>query len=296
MYKNLHLKLFINSFSLKINSTFLLYSELYWVFLLLLEINTLIPLKWQMCFWWSDVNLFTILHTHIHTHIRLLIFVLFSLLSLSHSVVASLPGGFHVQLVLLEWSAAAAAPKAATASARRLRWKRPAFITVCAFWVFCLFFFLVFSFFFVHSSTFVCVQLLWQFIHQAAKRANNNNDSEAHTTREADQLRRAAAAPAPLLLLLLFPLFFILFTSRYWVSAYKRITCIAISAASVVVVECFTVTMQTFCHTHDKSLFFVPLSEPLSPSHSSAASSHPHTSFSLSSAALLAPLTHAWSS
>lgn len=68
MYKNLHLKLFINSFSLKINSTFLLYSELYWVFLLLLEINTLIPLKWQMCFWWSDVNLFTILHTHIHTY------------------------------------------------------------------------------------------------------------------------------------------------------------------------------------------------------------------------------------
>lgn len=57
-------------------------------------------------------------------------------LSLSHSVVASLPGGFHVQLVLLEWSAAA--PKAATetASARRQRWQRPAFITVCAFWVF----------------------------------------------------------------------------------------------------------------------------------------------------------------
>lgn len=238
---------------------------------------------------------YTHTHTHTLTHIRT-IFAAVSL-SLCHSVVASLPGGFHVQLVLLEWSAAAAAPKAATASARRLRWKRPAFITVCAFWVFCLFFFFLvfFSFFFVHSSTFVCVQLLWQFIHQAAKRANNNNDSEAHTTREADQLRRAAAAPAPLLLLL-FPLFFILFTSRYWVSAYKRITCIAISAASVVVVECFTVTMQTFCHTHDKSLFFVPLSEPLSPSHSSAASSHPHTSFSLSSAALLAPLTHAWSS
>lgn len=116
-------------------------------------------------------------------------------------------------------------------------------------------FFLVF-FLFVHSSTFVCVQLLWQFIHQAAKRANknNNNGSEAHTTREGDQLWRTAAAPA---LLLLLPL--LLSTSLYWVSAYKRITCIAIAAASVVV-ECCTVTMQTFCHTHDKSLFFVPLS------------------------------------
>lgn len=136
-------------------------------------------------------------------------------LSLCHSVVASLPGGFHVQLVLLEWSAAA--PKAATetASARRQRWQRPAFITVCAFWVFfCLFYFWSSSCFFVHSSTFVCVQLLWQFIHQAAKRANknnNNNGSEAHTTREGDQLRRAAAAPALLLLLLLF----LLSTSLY---------------------------------------------------------------------------------
>lgn len=115
MYKSLHLKLFINRFGLKINSTFLLYSELYWVFLLLLEINTLILLKWQMCFWWSDVNLFTILHTQTHAHTHTLthirtIFAAISLsltLSLCHSVVASLPGGFHVQLVLLEWSAAA---------------------------------------------------------------------------------------------------------------------------------------------------------------------------------------------
>lgn len=148
---------------------------------------------------------------------------------------------------------------------------------------FCLFYFWSSSCFFVHSSTFVCVQLLWQFIHQAAKRANknnNNNGSEAHTTREGDQLRRAAAAPALLLLLLLF----LLTTSLYWVSAYKRITCIAIAAASVVV-ECCTVTMQTFCHTHDKSLFFVSLSlhmtasPPLSLSHFSVASSHPHSSF-----------------
>lgn len=158
MYKSLHLKLFINRFGLKINSTFLLYSELYWVFLLLLEINTLILLKWQMCFWWSDVNLFTILHTQTHAHTHTLthirtIFAAISLshsvtLSLCHSVVASLPGGFHVQLVLLEWSAAA--PKAATetASARRQRWQRPAFITVCAFWVFLPLLFLVFFMFF----------------------------------------------------------------------------------------------------------------------------------------------------
>lgn len=92
MYKSLHLKLFINRFGLKINSTFLLYSELYWVFLLLLEINTLILLKWQMCFWWSDVNLFTILHTqtHAHTHTLTHIRTIFAAISLSHSLTLSL--------------------------------------------------------------------------------------------------------------------------------------------------------------------------------------------------------------
>lgn len=77
---------------------------------------------------------YTDTHTHTLTHIRT-IFAAISL-SLCHSVVALIPGGFHVQLVLLEWSAAAPKAATATASARRQRWQRPAFITVCAFWVF----------------------------------------------------------------------------------------------------------------------------------------------------------------
>lgn len=99
---------------------------------------------------------YTDAHTHTLTHIRT-IFAAISL-SLCHSVVALIPGGFHVQLVLLEWSAAA--PKAATAtasaSARRQRWQRPAFITVCAFWVFfCLFSFWSFSFLYTLQHLFV---------------------------------------------------------------------------------------------------------------------------------------------
>lgn len=291
MYKSLHLKLFINRFGLKINSTFLLYSELYWVFLLLLEINTLILLKWQMCFWWSDVNLFTILHTqtHAHTHTLTHIRTIFAAISLSHSLTLSLcrcvaSGGLS-RSISSAWmvSSSAKGSDGDSVSATSTLAAPGIYYRLRFLGFFCLFYFWSSSCFFVHSSTFVCVQLLWQFIHQAAKRANknkNNNGSEAHTTREGDQLRRAAAAPALLLLLLLF----LLTTSLYWVSAYKRITCIAIAAASVVV-ECCTVTMQTFCHTHDKSLFFVSLSLhmtaslPLSLSHCSVASSHPHSSF-----------------
>lgn len=79
---------------------------------------------------------YTDTRTHPYAYSYSYYFRCYPSLSLCHSVVASLPGGFHVQLVLLEWSAAA--PKAATetASARRQRWQRPAFITVCAFWVF----------------------------------------------------------------------------------------------------------------------------------------------------------------
>lgn len=114
---------------------------------------------------------FTHTHTHTLTHIRT-IFAAVSL-SLCHSVVASLPGGFHVQLVLLEWSAAAAAPKAATAtaSARRQRWQRPAFITVCAFWVFFASFLLVFFSFFFCTLFNICLCPITVAIYSSGSKA-----------------------------------------------------------------------------------------------------------------------------
>lgn len=180
MYKSLHLKLFINRFGLKINSTFLLYSELYWVFLLLLEINTLILLKWQMCFWWSDVNLFTILHTqtHAHTHTLTHIRTIFAAISLSHSLTLSLcrcvaSGGLS-RSISSAWmvSSSAKGSDGDSVSTTSTLAAPGIYYRLRFLGFFCLFYFWSSSCFFVHSSTFVCVQLLWQFIHQAAKRAN----------------------------------------------------------------------------------------------------------------------------
>lgn len=146
---------------------------------------------------------YTHTHTHTLTHIR----TIFAAVSLT--VAASLPGGFHVQLVLLEWSAAAATAEVATASARRQRWQRAAFITVCAFWVFFFSFLLPCVFFFTLFS--ICLCPITVAIYSSGSKAckqrqeqQQQKQQQQSSHQKGDQLRReAATAAAPAFRLLL---------------------------------------------------------------------------------------------